>query len=275
MSGSNYELPKTAPLNVSTDKTNPKTANAKPDPVWKPGQNPLTVERPFMLRRVSPLEAAVCCVALGPAILLKPEAVYWIIIGLLLPLNTLAMALPSNRFRLNSLSGLRSLLLILLVVPLEVMLVALALEKSGLKAGLAVADICFILVIHLSAMLYLMGRARLDRKLIRRWGVQVAFLFPIPWIFLYLLSLLDSVLAKLTLDANLRGLLFDSGIFRLFLLIICLGVFQLIQRRLAQSGKLKYNSEKAPQVLSTRQKVHRARSYHDHSDSSSTGGGGL
>ncbi len=199
--------------------------------IWRPGVNPLTGERPFQLRTVSPLEAAVYAAALGPALLLKPDAVNWLVVLLLLPLNALVFCTPGNRFRLNSLSGLVSLLCLLTAVPLELDLLDRGLAAATLGHSLPLMDLSFVLITHLSVLFFLMGRARMSKAIARRWGVQAAFLLPLPLLGLFALSALETtVLDQIWLPRGV-AVLCEAGVIRLVIMLLSVGVFQLVIRR--------------------------------------------
>ena len=199
--------------------------------IWRPGVNPLTEERPFQLRTVSPLEAAVYAAALGPALLLKPDMLNWLLVILLLPLNALVFCTPGNRFRLNSLSGLISLLCLLAGVPLQLDLLDRGLAAATLGHPLPLVDLSFVLICHLSVLLFLMGRARMSKSIARRWGVQAAFLLPLPLLGLFALSALETaVLEQVWLPQGIADLC-EAGVIRLGVVLVAVGIFQLVIRR--------------------------------------------
>lgn len=203
----------------------------RPLPVWRPGRNPLSAERPFERRRTDPVEAAVYAAALGPALLLDFDPVLWLALLLLVPLNALALAPLGPRWRFNSASGLRAVLLLAAGAPLQFSGLAWLLDAAGFETRLPVAALSLCLTAHAGALLFLMGRCRLPGAELRRWSVQAAFWLPVPLASLAAIGWFDGWLARAAWKpAGLDGLLATGGL-RVLLLLLAVGVFQLAHRR--------------------------------------------
>jgi hypothetical protein len=201
--------------------------------VWRPGRNPLSAERPFERRRLGPLEAAVYAAALGPALLLRGEPLWWLLLGLLLPLNTLLLAPLGHRWRLNSVSGLPAILLLAAGAPLQLAGLAWLLQAVGLAASLPVAALALCLTAHGGALLFLMGRCRLPRRELRRWSVQAAFWLPLPLAVLAAAGWIERWLQAAPWRPAELDVLLGTGGLRLLLLLLAVGAFQLVLRRRA------------------------------------------
>lgn len=203
---------------------------------WRPGRNALTEERPFAGRRVRPLDGAVFSSLLGPALLLPPSLLPWLVFVLLLMLNALGFAALPGRHRLGSKSGTRSLIAKLLLLPLEAQLMLWVVSQTGLDPVIGLLDLTLLLVTHLSALLFFQGRARLPERERRRWAVQAVFWLPAVYLLLAL-----AVVAEHLLTGLARGHvepaaldLLQSGFPRLVLVMLGLGMFQLRTRRQEQ-----------------------------------------
>lgn len=200
-------------------------------PIWRPGRNPLSAERPFERRRTDPVEAAVYAAALGPALLLRFDPVHWLLLLLLVPLNVLALAPLGPRWRFNSTSGLRAVLLLTVAAPLQFTGLAWLFEAGGFALELPVPALSLCLTAHAGALLFLMGRCRLFGGELRRWSVQAAFWLPLPLAGLAAIGVADGwLLASPLRPASLTALL-ETGGLRVFLLLAAVGVFQLAHRR--------------------------------------------
>jgi hypothetical protein len=195
---------------------------------WIRGTNPLTYERPFQKRAASPLEAAVYASVLGPALLMPPEPMLWLLLLLLLLPSTLSLGLLGGRHRLHSRSGVRNLMLMLFLFPL---LLHLLIPAFGLDAGsheLLWGGSLF-LISHTSALLFFRGRSEVADTQVSSWMVRAAF-----WMLPVMILLQIPAFAHRFLPTILAQNLFvEAGCLRLVWMLFLLVIFQLSVRRLA------------------------------------------
>jgi len=191
----------------------------RPERRWQPGRNPLTHERPFATRTISPLQAAVYTACLGPALCLGPDTVVWGLLLLLLPLDCLLLGSLPWPARFTQPRGLWPLLVLLVVLPLQAAAVVWLLERVGLRMDLPLLELALLFCVHTGAFLYLQQATGLEGENRRRSSVQAAFVLPLPLLALWVLGALERLLPGL--PANLAGLPRLAG------LLVLLGVLQL------------------------------------------------
>jgi hypothetical protein len=207
---------------------------------WRPANHPLNEERPFLPRRMEPAEAALTTMLLGPALLLPPRLVPWLLFLLLLMLNALAWSALPGRNRFSSRSGTRSILAMLVLVPLESQLMIWLVSQTGLDPAFNLAELGLLLVAHLSVLLFLQGRARLEERDRRRWSVQAIFWLPAASLLPFTATLGEHGMIRLftQLELTAAAELASSGLPRLVLSALTLGILQLKTRRRLQRAEL-------------------------------------
>ena len=198
----------------------------QPQLQWEPGQNPLTRERPFAARTITPFEAALYTACLGPAICLGADGVIWLLLLVLLPLNCLVLAAPAWPYRFSQARGTWLSLLLLAGVPFQAAGVAWLLRVTGIRAGLPVLELSLLLAVHTGAFLYLQQVCTLRDEERRSWSERSTFLLPVPLIGLWALGALERLPGAL--PPGLAGLPRTVG------LLVLLGVIQLWLRRRAR-----------------------------------------
>ncbi len=207
---------------------------------WRPANHPLNKERPFLPRSMQPAEAALTTMLLGPALLLPPSPVPWLLFLLMLMLNALAWSALPGRNRFSSRSGTRSVVAMLVLAPLESQLLIWLVSQTGLNPAFNLAELSLLLVAHLSVLLFLQGRARMEERDRRRWSVQAVFWLPAASLLPFAASLGEHGLIRLFAQLKLEGAaeLAASGLPRLVLAALALGILQLKARRRLQREEL-------------------------------------
>jgi hypothetical protein len=137
-----------------------------------------------------PLRLAITASLLGPALLLGTDPLWWGLLLLLLPLNTLA-ALFAGPVHPGGRRAALLVPLVLLVVPVELALVEQACRVTGLAESLPLPELSLVLVAHLGAFLLLLDRGSAEGR--RRRGVQAACWLPLPLAALGLLAWLPEL----------------------------------------------------------------------------------
>ena len=163
---------------------------------------------------------------LGPALLLGMDPVWWGLLLLLLPLNSLALAATGCRLSLDSRCAAWLPPLLLLLLPLQLVLVERACRITGLAPELPVLELCLTLLAHTGSFLLLLGRLPLTTRERRRMGVRAACWLPLPLAGLILIGCLDGLLASLAHWAGADPTLAGSGLARVLLAALALAWLQ-------------------------------------------------
>ncbi|MDP2359441.1 MAG: hypothetical protein Q8O14_01625 [bacterium] len=169
-------------------------------------------------------QVAITAMLLGPALLLKWDGPLWLALLLLLMVNALALVALGRPRPPASRGGLLVLVGLLLVLPLQSSLLALAARVTGVAEQLPVIELTFVLFCHLTAFQFLM--ARMEAAQYRRRGVQAAFWLPVALALLALLVGIEHVAMRMALAVGTDPALPASGWLRLVLAALGVALMQ-------------------------------------------------
>jgi hypothetical protein len=195
---------------------------------WIPGSNPLTYERPFQKRKASPLEAAVYSSLLGPAVLMPANFRLWALLLVMLFASTLLLGLLGGRHRHQSRSGVRNMMVMLLLQPAALHFLFPIVGIDSTQESLLWVSSLF-LICHTSALLFFNGRTFLAPEEAASWVVRASCLYPPVILLACLPSFAIPFLPKsLFWDPHMISTFFPL----LWVLVLIVG-FQLFIRRSA------------------------------------------